>query len=269
MIVPLRLYKYEAVTLQTLLNLKGQVIYFGSPLAFNDPYDCALTPNFKDLNDEAVEELRGLYLKSKNLTAAARRELTASSIEKLKDNFTRAAISALTSNIDNFLKNRGVACFSEKNDDLLMWSHYGGKYRGICLEFNTQLPPFEKVKQVQYVETLPQLDVAEILLEAGTFDHIRDLYCTKSKSWSYESEWRAIHQVAGTEYIYPTQALTAVYFGPDIDKKSLEIVCLILKGQNESVRLFQGMRSTSKFRVEFNEFNYVSYVEAKKFELLD
>ena len=47
MTTPLRLYKYEPLTMQALHNLKSQIIYFGSPMSFNDPYDCALTPNIK------------------------------------------------------------------------------------------------------------------------------------------------------------------------------------------------------------------------------
>ena len=42
MAVPPKLYKYEAFSAQSLLNLKSQVLYFGPPLNFNDPYDCAL-----------------------------------------------------------------------------------------------------------------------------------------------------------------------------------------------------------------------------------
>lgn len=34
-----------------------------------------------------------------------------------------------------FLENSYASCFSEKNDDFLMWSHYAGKHSGICLEF--------------------------------------------------------------------------------------------------------------------------------------
>ncbi len=46
-----RLYKYDALTAQSLRNIKGQVLYFGSPRGFNDPYDCALTPHFRTLSD--------------------------------------------------------------------------------------------------------------------------------------------------------------------------------------------------------------------------
>jgi len=263
---PLRLYKYESLTARTLQNLKGQILYFGSPLSFNDPYDCALTPNIKSPTDEETEAVRAAYLAEGGSVNHALRELMTKTTQELREILLRAAHGAIKQATDGFLRSRGVTCFSEKNDDLLMWSHYGGRYRGICLEFDTKIEPFSKVKPVRYLSTLPQLDVASILLNKD-FDHVAELFCTKSSPWSYEKEWRALHSVAGTQYIYPVEALKGVYFGPDIDKESLEIVCLILAGQNESVRLFRGYRSTTEFRVVFEEFTYTSYLQAKKLGL--
>jgi hypothetical protein len=48
----------------------------------------------------------------------------------------------------------------------------------------------------------------------------------------------------------------------------LEIVCLILRGQNETVKFYKGTRSTTEFKVLFKEFSYTSHIEAKKKGLL-
>lgn len=148
-----------------------------------------------------------------------------------------------------------------------MWSHYGGRYKGVCLEFNTEIEPFDRVKPVRYLSELPKIEAASILLHK-TFDPVVELFCTKSASWSYECEWRAIHSAAGTSYVYRPEALTGVYFGPDIDTQSLEIVCLVLAGQNEGVRLYKGERSSSEFRVLFKEFTYTSHLQGKRQGLL-
>jgi hypothetical protein len=261
---PPRLYKYESLTTRTLQNIKGQILYFGSPLGFNDPYDCALTPNIRAPTDEETEAVRALYLSQERLTEQHRHEFKTQTTQQLREMLLRAAHDAIKQSTEVFLKSRGVACFSEKNDELLMWSHYGGRYRGICLEFDTQVEPFSKIKPVTYSAALPQLDVAKILLKKGFDAVLEKLFCTKSASWSYEHEWRALHKVAGTQYIYPPEALTGVYFGPDIDNESLEIVCLVLAGQNENVRFYRGSRSTTEFRVLFEEFTYTTYLHAKK-----
>ena len=263
MTTPPRLYKYEELTTQSLLNLKRQIIYFGSPLQFNDPYDCALTPNIANPSDADLQTIREKYLSDKSLPALAKKQFETFSTQQLREVFIKAAKEAVGSAIRDFLKTKGVACFSEKNNDLLMWSHYGGHYKGFCLEFAIDSEPFSKINKVCYKAAPPALSVKSILFDKD-FHIVQELFCTKSEAWAYEAEWRAIHHAAGTQFGYPASALTGVYFGPDIDRQSLEIICLILAGQNNSVRLWSGSRSTTTFSVLFEEFSYVPHIKAKK-----
>ena len=260
---PRFLYKYESFSAQSLLNLKKQIIYFGSPLGFNDPYDCAITPHIIEPADSELVEVRDAYLKQHDLPPRARREFEQFSMIELRGALTRAARAAFQQIVGEFLSKRGLACFSELNDDLLMWSHYGGKYKGFCLEFDTSFEPLLKVNSVRYLPALPQLSLAAILLDRD-FHPVLELFCTKSEAWRYEHEWRAMHHVAGTEFCYPAAALTGIYFGPDIEQQSLEVVCLVLAGQNEAVKLWKGARSTSEFKVVFESFTYTSHLEAKR-----
>lgn len=260
--MPSRLYKYEGFTARSLQNLKSQILYFGSPLNFNDPYDCAIAPNFAPLSDEEVEAIRTAYLRDEAMPALPRQQLTSFSTEAARAMLLRAGTTAIDKAIADFLSTRGVTCFSECNDDLLMWSHYGGRYRGFCLEFDTAADPLIKIQKVRYAQKPPQLSLRSMLLDRD-FDPALELFCTKSEAWAYEREWRAIHVEAGTEYVYPTNSLTGVYFGPDIEPQQLEIVCLILKGQNSGVRFWRGRRSSSEFRVLFEEFSYSSFLEAR------
>jgi hypothetical protein len=92
---------------------------------------------------------------------------------------------------------------------------------------------------------------------------IWEIPCKCSKEWSYEKEWRGIHQKAGTLFGYEADALKGVYFGPDIERQALEIICLVLLGQNEQVEFWKGQRSEDLFKVEFTPFTYTSYLEAR------
>ncbi len=262
MATPPRLYKYEGFTTRALQNLKSQVLYFGSPLNFNDPYDCALTPSIAQPSDEEVEAIRQAYLQDKEVPPIPRQQLTAFNTAQLREIFMRSGSDGLAKSINEFLHQRGIACFSERYDDLLMWSHYGGRYKGFCLEFDSSSEPFLKTRPVDYVARPPSLSLKDLLLV--DFDPVEKLFCTKSEAWVYEKEWRTIHDKAGTEYVYPAEALTGVYFGPDIDQQSIEIVCLILSGQNENVRFWRGSRSGTDFRVLFEPFTYTSFIEAKR-----
>lgn len=265
---PKTIFKYEPFSAQSLQNLKAQSIYFGSPLGFNDPYDCALTAGIQEPTLEELEKLRQSFCQKTDVPKKIQQLFETTNIENLREIIkTRVAIT-LKEHSDSFLKNRGVSCFSERNDDLLMWSQYGGRYKGFCMEFSTEHEPFSKMRKVKYSNSMPKINVVAALLTEN-FDQILDLFCTKSESWSYEREWRSMHQEAGTLFTYETDALESIYFGPDIDTHSKEIICLIVAGQNPNVKLWEGKRSEEKFEVIFKRFSYVSHVEAKRYGLVN
>lgn len=256
---PSRLYKYEAFTERSLQNLKAQVIYFGSPKNFNDPYDCALTPIITPPTDSEVESIRSSFLNhpfSQKQICAFRTPST----QNLRGMFLRSSEVVIKDAQERFAA-RGISCFSEVNDELLMWSHYGGKYKGFCLEFDTSHPLFEKMRKVNYSTQMPRIDVAALLVK-GDFEAVMELFSTKSTSWRYEQEWRVLHAEAGTSYHYPAECLTGIYFGPEISSEALEIICLVLQGQNPHVRFWKGRRSPTEFKVEFEEFAYTPFLKA-------
>lgn len=252
MSVPPHLYKYESLNIYSLENLKGRTLYFSSPLKFNDPYDCALFPNIRPLSDEDVERIRCKDLgdPSKSRKWA---DISATSTEDLRKIYLEAGHSAFRRHVDEFLHKSGVTCFSERNDNLLMWAHYGGRYKGFCLEFSTKLLPSEKMKQVKYPKDIPTIDLVPLLVE-NDYVQVDELFYTKSKDWHYEHEWRGFMDQAGTSYRYSTDSLTGVYFGPHISDRSLEIIYLILGGQKEVVKFWRGKRSSTEFKVEFEQF---------------
>ena len=256
-------YKYESFNVQSLLNLKAQSLYFGSPRNFNDPYDCAITATIRDPSAEEVELIRKCYVDDK-VPDALREQFRSMSLDELRQLLISSARNGLAEVREKFLNSKGVTCFSECNDDLLMWGHYGGQYKGFCLEFATSKEPFTKLRQVQYADVIPQVDIADCMVNKNYDKLLDDLYCTKSSFWRYEKEWRAIHSEAGTLFGYDADLLKAIYFGPDIERQALEIICLIVQGQNPDVQFFQGKRSGTEFKVEFSSFTYTSYAEAKR-----
>lgn len=259
---PLRLYKYEPFSSQALENLKNQVVYFGSPLQFNDPYDCALFPSIKEPSDAEVEEIRSYFLAREDHGDRPRREFESLPTGALRIALLRIGQAVLDQEIEKFLSEKGVSCFAEAPDSLLMWSHYGGQHRGFCLEFRTDAELFEKIKKVKYATRMPEFDLVRMLCH-GDFDQILDLYCTKALDWQYEREWRCMHSQAGTVYHYASEALTGVYFGARASFTSFEIAALVLAGQSEHVQLWQGKRSKSNFAVDFEKVTYTAYLQAK------
>ena len=262
--LPTTIFKYESLSLQSLKNLKAQSVFFASPLKFNDPYDCAITAGVAEPTAGDVEAVRRAYLDRDDVPEAARTQLGSARPGELKDLLMRNMSHTIGVQRDKFLRTNGVCCFSEINNDLLMWAHYGGCYQGMCLEFKTQYEPFNALRKVSYADRMPKIDIRRVSTERDARQFFESLFCTKAHSWAYEREWRSFHAEANVLFTYPAEALKAVYFGPNIDRLALDIVCVILAGQNPDVELWVGRRSDREFKVEFEQKTYTPYIVAKR-----
>lgn len=257
---PARIYKFFSPTAQNLENLKNHGLYFSSPRTFNDPYDCSVTPTIQIPSDDEVELIRNQYLKDETIPERVRHQTRQKTTSQLREMFVRAAGATVDEKVKEFNEIRGVTCFSEARDDLLMWAHYGGSYQGFCLEFDTS--HFRKLQKVKYLDTLPVFDPVPILRHEFEASDFMSIFSSKSPSWRYEKEWRAFHEKAGTLYNYPAQALTGVFFGPEISPAMFEIICLILQGQNENVLFWKGTRDKTQYKVNFEQVDYICHLQA-------
>lgn len=121
--------------------------------------------------------------------------------------------------------------------------------------------------KVKYVERVPKINILPLAVNRDA-RQVLDLFCTKSKAWAYEQEWRCIHKVAGTLFCYPPEVPKGVYFGSAMSRESIEIICLILEGQNPDVELWLGKRSRGEFKMEFSPTSYTPHIDAKRLGLV-
>ncbi len=270
MSIPEKLYKYHSFDVQSISNLKNQKIYFSDPTLFNDPYDCALDFKLKQLEIDDYEKLLEYYIPNRDFPLV-QKEALEQVLKKLKEGESIERFPALRSIEEslkasllkirelNFMKT-GVSCFSECKDDILMWSYYADGHKGFCLEFETSFDPFKRAMPVKYRQEFPEMEITKILWDKNpeiTFEPL----LTKFVDWSHEKEYRVFHQESGVAFGYPSESLTGIYFGPEIKFEHIEIIALILRGQNPSVKLYQGHRSKEKFKIDFEEVFYTSYLE--------
>jgi hypothetical protein len=71
-----------------------------------------------------------------------------------------------------------------------------------------------------------------------------------------------------TTLSYPAEALKAVYFGPNMDRQEIEIVCLVLGGQNPQVEFWRGTKNENEFKIDFEFFTYTPHIVGKMLGLL-
>lgn len=236
--------------MQTLRNLRSRVIYIGSSSRFNDPYDCAFVPNVIDPRPSQLEEIRSWGLANYGHLARLPTELATYDHDRLTKEVRHAALTVIRRAIEEFPKNRGVACFSEANDNLLMWSHYSDRYRGMCLEFDTTDEIFQFTKPVNYVQSLPPVNPYDTLILKQTTELVDMLFRTKSIAWKYEREWRLVYGKQ-EEYCYSGATLTGVYFGPDMDDTTKDIIRSLVAAPDGQTRFWDGKRSDKQFKVDF------------------
>jgi len=263
--LPKKLYKYEKFSTKRLSSLKNQNIYFSSPESFNDPFDCAIGFSLKELNLDQVNTLYEHYKNVHHLKEEFVRKFQEPT-DEFKNAVYKGAFDAFEQSRNKMLKERGVACFSEKVDDILMWSHYSDGHKGYCLEFDTTCDPFNHALPVEYEVNLPEINILSFVL-SDEYSEIMKIFKTKYEQWEYEKEWRIFHDEAGKLYGYDAPALTGIYFGSEIPYSHLEILALILQGQNPNVNLYKMHKNEHKYSVYYEKVTYTSYIEAKKLGL--
>jgi hypothetical protein len=160
-------------------------------------------------------------------------------------------------------------CFSELNNDILMWSHYAKEHTGICLIFKSFdfgdycllpldsgnfLPFFE----MNYTDEKPK----KVNLLTGNEEEIARLMeftRTKSKKWGYEKERRLLSTIndrKGKETIkFQKDALEGIIFGlkiePDAARHIKELVDEHYKGIG--VKLYRTHEIRGKYEIDFKE----------------
>lgn len=255
---PSRLYKYQPLTAKVLTALKARTIWFGKPARLNDPFDCAIPWRTKSVTaEDCLLLLERRPAPPWNQLRTDRRYIDASGrpTPALIQAVEKAGRDALSKFAEASYSSRGVTCFSESPESTLLWSHYGGGHRGICLEFDTTSPWLNRLHQVRYTDELTELDVVDLLVSDTL--NVLSLVLTKARCWSYEREWRAIHMEPDKEYCYGVDALTGVYLGAALSDSEKDLVAHTMHAA--PTRLFEVVRSDTSFRLEVRQATYFPY----------
>lgn len=172
--VPKRLYKYRNVTGYSLDNIKNSTVWLSNALDFNDPFDSALTFDAYNLLNKGFRE----------------------NIESARDPKIKEQTDKMVSHFsEKTQKSIRVCCLTEKNDSIIMWSHYANCHNGICVEYEIDSEYFKNmIHPVIYSEKL--FDATNIFEKAQTesFNNLFAIVAAMYKSieWLYEKEWRII-----------------------------------------------------------------------------
>ena len=253
----------------SLAPLKNDTIYLNSASKFNDPYDCGLTMNQEKVSheitksaivDKVVYDLveNGLIHpseiqepeKNEMVTLLAEVPLKyvpwvmASSLTKNPviqasiEGKIDAMIQFLVEPYETYIKSLrdfyqssiNVACFSESNDSILMWSHYANNHEGFCIEYDFSEILSENPLLLHSLHPVYYTNEIFDLFNYRSTDKIFAQVLAainKSDVWSYENEWRFIKD-SKEEQLQPFLKPCAVILGTKIsceDKATITEIC--------------------------------------------
>lgn len=249
------LHRYLPINENLIKSLVLNYLWFSNPLDFNDPYDC----NLEERCDCSFEEVLG-YLKTVNTAHGhnASEQYLIQRAKMLADDSKEMARRSKAANMDT-ISQLGVCCLSERDDSLLMWSHYADKHSGVCLTFDIRADWDFFSKQlfkVEYPETYP---VHRFPADYGKYNSYRFLIATKSKEWEYESEVRVVRDKENCPYRgqvhFDKSSLVKITFGHKCTAEARNEVDEILHrvGNYEHVKFYVSKLKKLTFGVDVHE----------------
>lgn len=190
----------------------------------------------------------------------------------------------------------GVVCFSERNDNLLMWAHYANNHDGICIELeakpdlfswghdesnNLNFPPTNKhrykncgvLTKVKYSRDRP------LFMDPAELEHETESWFTKSEDWAYEQELRVLipldNAIRRDDMFFcaiDKQCIKSIILGCQMDseeKKEVHAICSKL-----GIAVKESFISSSKYALDIVKYhpdnhhshiNYYNFAKITKF----
>ena len=238
-------YKYFRGINRDWNSITNQKVWLCQAGKFNDPFDCAFLYNCRS---------KEIYDRETEYDLAVEEGLKQYEQDKESERIQESVF---------------IACFSEKCDSMLMWSHYGDEHRGLCAGYNLhELIEKYSCFPVIYSDKMPQNKELDIRNKDMLYESI----LTKSKDWEYEAEWRIIdidEKTAGEngkliEFIKPI----SIYMGKrqqDTVARNHDKFNTIKETKPDANA--QEAFSSDEFQVDINEI--IKYKHKEKIELYD
>jgi hypothetical protein len=207
-VIPQMLYKYR--TLKSAKKfLENGKMFFSRSSEFNDPFEGKFIINIPPINEKGKQKIKQQY--------------------------------------DNALAEIGILCLGEIPDNILMWSHYTDKHKGVCLGFDITKDRdfFACAIPVDYSEEYPRY----------SFPPDRFFSCLSRKliTWRHEKEVRILKPGFYGLREVKKEALTHVYFGVNTSKEEVERIKKMAVNKGWNPKFVKCFLSAGEFKLGLKE----------------
>ncbi|MDW3210108.1 MAG: DUF2971 domain-containing protein [Reichenbachiella sp.] len=239
------MYKYSPFSANLLKTLIKGELWFGKIEDLNDPYEgeFQIRDTSKMPSNESIDE----FYKNQSSFIIPR--------PKGQNHSPHIFHKTFSDFVKNTLRSQfGLTCFSKKNNDVLMWSHYADSHKGVCLIFDqhkllkslNSIYPDIKLGEVEYNEELPYVD----LITSGDnssfrySDREKNVLLNKNIKWDYEEEYRLYRRFENDQrrsVPFDLKSLTGIIIGQRMDSEDFNtLVHLIRNSTNlEHLNLYK------------------------------
>lgn len=268
------LYKYlDSNGADKAFSAKGTVsVKFTPPNQFNDPFDCS-PGGFKHMPESELRKsiVECMYNHEREFRDKFQHEglvfeeivrgylsglLAIDNVETARANASGNLFQA------DFSKGVAILSLSEKNRNLLMWSHYAEQHRGIVLGIKSRAFSRFSTLFVRYSKQRPKMG------PGLTDDEDQLKYTTKSPDWEYEAEWRVVAMKlhlcrlddnGGDDGIFlheiPPEEIDSVILGIRFEDPVLRWRISDYCAKHPNIKLFQAKQDLHQFQVNLDHLN--------------
>lgn len=259
-------------------------IRFTQPADFNDPFEfrpvISSVASKKEFDKAMDEELRTMVQKElQKIPLEIRKQIPTEQLEAVSSElyeqywpYLEAKFKEMGNEVSRVFIDKantliGVLSLTEKNDNLLMWSHYACSHKGFCIGFDTNssffnrkrsdVDEFYHLRKVSYSKTRPTKLVSQL-------DGV-ELFLIKSEAWKYEQEWRMCAVLEDSEetisttpfpihlFKFPNSAVKEIILGACIENHVKENILSVVRKKYPKIAIKQAKISTEEFDLEFIE----------------
>lgn len=172
------MYKYTSFSEYSIMNILNDEFFMNHYSYFNDPFECRckIATGFPKIESNSPR------LKKIINAWGFENHLDPNALENYDD--LVLSLEGSEPNIIKTIDSARISCFSKREDNLMMWSHYADGLRGFCLEFDSKLildNNEAELLEVLYENNPSEIDTAELAVLYDQVDyHERTIYKTES-----------------------------------------------------------------------------------------
>lgn len=216
--------------------LQTQAFWCARPDTLNDDQEFSWHCDYSH-TDETLELLARLMSEERNWPYEKSREQLRSLIAD--GSLERLAAPVITSLIEKCRSEIGLMCFGTAANNSTLWSRYGGKGNGVCIELN--VPDRLIDTNLFWVKYTNQKLVHINNLLRAHFGDAREMYAlallTKPQEWAPEEEVRFVSKMQGISVRIEDSNLSRVYLGKNLSETARARITSIIEALPHKIAL--------------------------------